>query len=356
MTEYIKTLENHKLSFSSLNLLDYSPVFYREHILNPKEEDTTFFRKGAAVDCMLTEPDKFKNRYAVSTLEVPGGMMGEFIKTYIHFIIQKDLSKEYQKRKRYEDVVRKAAYDNSGFKIKYESVIKKFEAPEIQEYVNFTLDNIDKTILSVEEHTQTINMVNMLTSSEYTSKYFTTAGPLQDITNQLEFEMEYTTDLGKDYIIKGIIDKVIIDHHNKTIQAVDLKTTGKSVYNFEISYIKYAYYRQAAIYTKFLEQKMLTQYPGYEIKPFLFIVIETACNNPPLIFKISSEDLKVGWNGGVSVYTNKKVKGVTELIKEVEWHQDTNNWEIKKEIEENSGIINLNQFKSNGDANNNKKN
>ena len=85
-----KTLQDHKLSFSSLNLLDYSPSFYREHILNPKEEDTTFFRKGAAVDCMLTEPDKFNDRYAVSSVVPPGGMMSDYVKVYLHNIDRGD--------------------------------------------------------------------------------------------------------------------------------------------------------------------------------------------------------------------------------------------------------------------------
>ncbi|QDP46410.1 MAG: putative exodeoxyribonuclease 8 [Prokaryotic dsDNA virus sp.] len=353
MEKQIKTLENHKLSFSSLNLLDYSPTFYREHILNPKEEDTTFFRKGSAVDCMLTEPDEFKNRYVVSKLEAPGGMMGDFISAYIKYKIAAQKDRDCAEDSFLEEEIRGMAYGASGFKIKFESVIKKFEDPNIQEYVNFIIENTDKTILSEDEYNQTVNMVNMLTSSEHTGKYFITAGPLQEIKNQLEFEMEYITESGKQYIIRGMIDKVIIDHHLKTIQAIDLKTTGKPVYSFESSYVKYAYYRQAAIYSKFIEKDLSILYPGYEIKPFLFIVAETACNNQPLIFKTSSEDLEVGWNGGKSLYTGKRVKGVTELISEVEWHQETKNWEIKKEVYNNSGIINLNQFKK---YDNNKKN
>ena len=83
MEEYKKTLEDHKLSFSSLNLLDYSPAFYRQHIVNPKEEDTTYFRKGSAVDCLLTEPEEFHNRYVLSDYSEPTGMMSEFIKAYL---------------------------------------------------------------------------------------------------------------------------------------------------------------------------------------------------------------------------------------------------------------------------------
>ena len=331
MEEYVKTLEDHKLSHSSLNLLDYSPSFYREHILNPKDEDTTYFRKGSAVDCLLTEPREFDKRYVLCTVEAPGGMMGEFVKIYLHNINRDDID---------EDTKRKAAYVASGFKIKYESVIKKFEVPEIQEYVKFTLENKDKTLLSREEMSQTINMVNMLQRCVITEEYFKADHDLRETKNQVEFEMPWKTKSGKEYIIRGILDKVIIDHKNKTVQAVDLKTTGKPVYSFPNSYIKYAYYRQAAIYQRWVQGTW-----DYEVLPFKFVVAETACNNKPLVFEVSKEDLEIGTNGGFSKSTGKRMKGFAELIEEVEWHQRTGEWEIKKEVQDNGGILILNELK-----------
>jgi hypothetical protein len=341
MEEYVKTLEDHKLSHSSLNLLDYSPSFYREHILNPKDEDTTYFRKGSAVDCLLTEPREFDKRYVLCTVESPGGMMGEFVKVYLHNINRDDID---------EDTKRKAAYVASGFKIKYESVIKKFEVPEIQEYVKFTLENKDKTLLSREEMTQTINMVNMLQKCVITEEYFKADNDLRETSNQLEFEMPWKTKSGKEYTIRGMLDKVIINHKDKTIQAVDLKTTGKPVYSFPNSYIKYAYYRQAAIYQYYIKS-LFRKYAWYhelkeyEVLPFKFIVAETACNNKPLVFEVSKEDLEIGMNGGFSKSTGKRMKGFTELIEEVEWHQETGEWEIKKEVQDNGGILILNELK-----------
>ena len=334
MEEYVKTLEDHKLSHSSLNLLDYSPSFYREHILNPKDEDTTYFRKGSAVDCLLTEPKEFDKRYVLCTVEAPGGMMGEFVKTYLHNINKDDID---------EDTKRKAAYVDSGFKIKYESVIKKFEAPEIQDYIKFNLENKDKTFLSREEMTQTINMVNMLKSCEITKPYM---DPVNcEVKNQVEFEMPWETLSGKVYTIRGMIDKIIINHDLKTVQALDLKTTGKSVYSFPNSYIKYAYFRQAAIYQRWLVLSLVKETFNYGILPFKFIVAETACNNKPLVFEVSSDDLLIGMYGGFSKSTGKRMKGFAELVEEVEWHQKTGEWEIKKEVQDNGGVIILNELK-----------
>ena len=79
-----KTLEDHHISHSSLSKLIHSPFQYKMHILSPREEDTSFFRKGAAFDTLLTEPDEFLNRYAVSRTPPPSGMMGEFVKIYLY--------------------------------------------------------------------------------------------------------------------------------------------------------------------------------------------------------------------------------------------------------------------------------
>ena len=315
--------------------------------MNPKDEDTSYFRKGSAVDCLLTEPTEFDERYVLCTVESPGGMMGEFIKTYIHFTKEATNSKECSEDTYTEEEIRQASYQDSGFKTKYETVIKKFEVPEIQEYVKFTIENKDKTLLSREEMTQTINMVNMLQQSPITEEYFKADHDLRETKNQLKFEMSWVTKSGKEYTIRGMLDKVIVNHKDKTVQAIDIKTTGKPVYSFPNSYIKYAYYRQAAIYQYFILNNFMDQINTneYEVLPFKFIVAETACNNKPLVFEVSDQDLEIGMNGGISKSSGKRMKGVSELIEEVEWHQETGEWEIKKEVQDNGGILILNELK-----------
>ena len=46
MITKVKTLEDHRVSISSLNLLAESPVKYAKHILKPQEVDSEPFRKG----------------------------------------------------------------------------------------------------------------------------------------------------------------------------------------------------------------------------------------------------------------------------------------------------------------------
>ena len=79
-----KTLQDHRLSHSSLSKLDYSPFQYKMHIISPQKDDTSFFRKGASFDTLLTEPNEFLNRYAIAQTPPPSGMMGEFVKIYLY--------------------------------------------------------------------------------------------------------------------------------------------------------------------------------------------------------------------------------------------------------------------------------
>jgi hypothetical protein len=337
-----KTLKDHIVSISSLNLLNYSPVKYKQHILNPEKVESAAFRKGGMLDCLLTEPDEFTNRYAVSKIDPPGGMMGEFIKTYLHCMSQ---GKTYT-----EDECKHAAYQDSGFKIKYEAVLKKFEAEDIQKYVVFVQMNKDRELVSSEEYASAINMYNMLTEDEHTREYlWTPKDPNLESYDQLKIEWkikifnsenpfdENDEDKDKEYTCISILDKVLVDHGSKTIYPIDIKSTGKSVYGFEHSYIKFGYFRQAAFYMDAI--KYWAKENGleeYTIENFRFIVVETHTTNKPIIFKVSDNDLDIGKNGSESI------KGFLCLLNQLNFHQENNIWDTTPDIYKNNGELELN--------------
>lgn len=329
----VKTLEKHRVSISSLNLLAFSPVNYVKHILEPEDGDTNYFRKGSMLDCLLTEPNEFNNRYAISRITPPGGMLGEFIKVYLH-LIDRDAALS-------EDTIRRAAYADSGFKIKYESVIKKFEAQEIQNYIKFALESKGKTIVSEEEHTEAINMYNKLLRDPHIQKYLVTlpSNPLIDDCNQLKIEWKIEVE-GKIYDCISILDKVLVDHNSKTIIPIDIKSTGKNVYSFSSSYIKYGYFRQAAFYLEAIKYwAKENEWEDYTIEPFRFIVVETHTTNKPLIYKVSASDINVGAFGG------EKVKGFWQLLSQLKFHQDNMLWDSTPEVYKNEGELTLNILK-----------
>ena len=134
-------LLDHVMSVSSLNLFATSPAAYREHILYPTKEVTTYFTKGSAVDCLITEPDEFQNKFAVIKTTRPSGMMGDLCR----------LMHEYEKVNTEglpEETLFKVAYKKTGFKLKEESVWKKYQGPAIQQYMTFLRNSQGKDVIT----------------------------------------------------------------------------------------------------------------------------------------------------------------------------------------------------------------
>jgi len=323
-----KTLQDHRLSHSSLSKLDYSPFQYKMHIISPQKENTSFFRKGAAFDTLLTEPNEFLNRYAVAQTPPPSGMMGEFVRIYLYECAQNTE----------EQTARIIAYKDSGFKLKYESVIKKFEAPEIQDYLKFLEETQGKTVLSLDEFQEANNMKAAVMQSPATGKYFL---DIEAVETMYQVEINFKH---KGYDVIGILDMVKIDHDAKTITPIDIKSTGKSISSFKSSYLKYGYYRQGALYTLACMShfKDLIQV-GYVVQPFRFIVAETASFNPPMVFKMSDNDIGVGLEGGTSS-NGYHYSGINQLIDRLKWHQENDLWDFPKEVYESDDSFVLDNF------------
>tara|TARA_Y100000593_G_C4216054_1_gene289276 strand:- start:380 stop:910 length:531 start_codon:yes stop_codon:yes gene_type:complete len=167
---------------------------------------------------------------------------------------------------------------------------------------------------------------------------------LCDVYDQLRVDFVYD-----DIACKGFLDRVVVDHNKKEVHPVDLKTTGKSVLEFRNSFIKYGYFRQAAFYQEGIKHWMKTQPKiwEYELKNFKFIVAEMACNHNPVIFECSDADLLAGKLGGNFIGGSKRVKGFAELLEDLKWHRENDNWFTTADNEksyEDCGSVILNIF------------
>src|SRR5690606_37531301 len=101
--------------------------------------------------------------------------------------------------------------------------------------------------------------------------------------NQFKFNIEY-----KGFVLRGIIDKIIIDHETKTVRLIDLKTGKGPVDEFTSSFIKWRYYLQEAVYVKaFTKICEMLKLKGYTLLPFQFLYIGRT-EKLPLVFGISN--------------------------------------------------------------------
>lgn len=105
-----------------------------------------------------------------------------------------------------------------------------------------------------------------------------------------------------DFVIKGLLDRVLINHTLKEIQPIDFKTSKG---DFENSYYNYRYYRQGGLYTVLLKAK----FPDYRIRNFKFVVGYTECYSinesnelhypKPQVFEMPKADEYFAWSGGL---------------------------------------------------------
>ena len=119
----------------------------------------------------------------------------------------------------------------------------------------------------------------------------------------------------------------MIDHENKKIILIDLKTTS-DIYNFQHSVEEFDYYRQLAYYWTaiawYFKNELFIDIDEYEGETYI-IAIQSYDGNEVRVFKIDEAEL------------SNKLKVIDNAIKRIAWHKNNNLWEHTKEYYEGNG-------------------
>jgi hypothetical protein len=308
------------INYSLLSKLSRDP----SAVLAEEKDFSDGIMFGDALDILLTQgQEEFDKKYIVAKVERPTGQMGDFVDAY------------------YKSHDIKEAYNIVGFKRdSLEKVYERF-LKEGSEYLQFLCESEGKKVISAEMLMKVNQAINTLKTHQFTKEYFDYS---IGTSNMIWFEKYHQLPLSfnvKDKECKGLLDMVFVNHGNKIVIPVDIKSMGDYVNSFPTNFQKWNYHIQAAFYTEALKQK----YPDYEIKPFRFIVISSLQLNKPLIYTCTDNDLLVGKLGGVNTYTNRKVKGYEQLIDDYIWHSENNLWDYPREVYERNGEVDLDVFK-----------
>jgi len=307
------------ISQSQLTNLASGPKYFKNKLEYKLESDALTL--GSIVDIMLTEPDNLYEIYVVNEYTKPTGQLGEYIDA-----IFKGFSEE-------------EAYNIAGFKQKKIDAVKElFKSDECQNYYKFLLSSKDKKVISKEEYDKANKIVTSLLTNRFTSKYFNCDDT--ECLTQLELYWKY-----KDFDCRSRLDIVKINHKDKTILPIDVKTSGKSTYNFLESIIRFRYDLQASFYTEALQWYIdnKEEYKGYKLLPFLFIVEHTDYPGLPLIYECTEKDIYCGKFGGTTK-TGVRLKGFDELIEDLKWYYAYDSWDYTREVIENRGVVKINLF------------
>lgn len=217
-------------------------------------------------------------------------------------------------------------------------ILKDFE-DNGKVYFDTLMENVGKTVVDISLLDKARIVGNKLLTDPFTQHYFKHDD--KDYFTHFPIEWRYELGSNKSILCKSEVDMLIIDHDDKTIQPMDLKTTYDNE-SFDYMYIKNSYYLQNAFYSKAIrvwadENGM----DSFVILPMHFIVGDTSSNNRrPLVFETSAQDVMNGMYGFDLRGTH--YRGVHELIMDIWWAEENDIWNCSKFAYENKGIIPLN--------------
>lgn len=309
------------ISYSSLSRLVDGPKAY----LDKDEITGEFLDSGSAVDVLLTEgEDAFHSQFYVMTASKP---TSEMMLAYTEEMIATD--------------DRDKAMEASGYKRAVTD--EKWEA-EGKPYYDAVKASNGRVVLDFEQYQNIQATVNQLKENEFTARYFAEPPSNIDILYQVEhyFDMFY----GPNNQYRGIkakLDIVVVDHDNQIIFPKDLKTTSKNAGYFPASYRKYRYYLQGCLYKLAINNWADKNYPGYKVADFEFIVAQIGAFSEPLIFSMTTEDHNAAFFGA-NMPSGYYVKGIQDLLLDLDYYESNNKWDYAREVRENNGRIYLDTF------------
>lgn len=296
---------------------------------------------GSGIDCLLTDPERWDEQFFISEGNRPSGLLGKFVEALPRYLTDSEPLEVYQE-----------AYKAAGYKASLENVVKWFWENEsaVKYYNDKWLLEEGKELISKIEYDAIKYAVGVIEENEFIIKYFKPQEGEGNIERILQLPIYFK--IGEEEC-KSLLDGVIFDHDNCTIQPFDLKSTGKTVYEFSTSFYQFGYFRQAAFYLLALQQYLQERAQwdkrdilSYEILPFKFIVVEsrTGSHSPALIYECSENDLYTGLYGGYVKSSMQRVKGIYELLEDYKWHKANNKWLMPREAYENGGKLRLDVF------------
>lgn len=326
------------ISYSKLSGVDKTPA----SLLNHEPLDTPSITYGSAVDVLAFDgEEEFNSKFLINSGATATKVVEKTVSDLMKVVIEEKgelIGKIDDYDKRLLGIARANEYGAPNWKD--ETIIRKLKDEGGRELWDFEKIKNGRKILDTLQWQNVRNSVHVLYTHDFTSKWFT-ANEDEELYFQLPVIWKY-----KGVDCKSLFDIIKIDHKNKIIYPVDLKTSYDHVLAFPSNFIKWKYYIQSAFYTEAvrylkLEHKELFD---YRIDNFRFVIISSQDPFRPLVYKTTDEDLYAGKHGGYIKKWDDNVRGFDQLIDDMNWHLQNNLYDYPKYVYESGGELSLNVF------------
>lgn len=298
---------------------------YLKEMLDGKEGlKASFLDKGTMIHEYILQPEEFWKDYIILDFAVPKVKQ------------QKDLLEFYANAKMVdplasEDDILLMSYNSAYSNNK--SIDKRIqEAKELvelyQNYIEYFRNKDSKKVISFAD-------LNMLKAIKKNMEEHKKANELLfnypetfEVHNEFHINWEYpnASSLG-DLPCKSLLDRVMIDHTNKKIILVDIKTTA-DVYNFKHSVEEFDYCRQLAYYWLaihwYFKNELKLNIEEYEYETYI-VAVQSHDGYEVRVFKFNSKAIE------------ERLVTIDYAIKRIAWHKNNNLWDHMKEYYDEDG-------------------
>ena len=149
------------------------------------------------------------------------------------------------------------------------------------EYYNLLYVAGSRSILDTTTYQDVCNAVRALKESKATEFYFREDNPFDsDIERFYQLKFKGIFD-GVEY--RNMADLLIVNHKDKTIQPIDLKTSSHTEWDFHKSFIEWNYQIQARLYWRIIRQNMDNKdsyFRDFKLLDYMFIVVNRKTLTP----------------------------------------------------------------------------
>ena len=322
------------ISYSALSAFSRESQKIIPHLKDKK--DTEALRFGSLVDCLMTEPETLEERFLIANFPSVSDTMASICKIVFERTKGKFRTLAAIDSDCLLDVIKEINYyptwkDNT----RVTDVIKKGEG-----YYNLLFISGDKIIMSTEDFQKARGCVEALKTNPFTASIFM-ENPFETNVEKL-YQLKFKSDTLSIHSVRCMMDFCIVDHINKTIRPIDLKTTGKDEEKFEDSFLQWLYMLQGTLYSQILKDCIDKDeyFKDFTILPYYFIVINRD-NQTPMIWEFKD----IFWEGDfIDTKTNTVIKGWRSLLKEMVWHIKNGRYDYSYETYQVNGIREINRL------------
>lgn len=263
-------------SYSTLARFDREGFDKIDHLFDRIETPSLTF--GSAVDALMTGgQEEFDSQFIVAEFPPISDNLQTIAKTLFNLY-----SNEHRTIDSINDEILAEVGANCDFysNPKYKNYRVKLIKENCQEYYNIMYAAQGKKVLDTETMQKIKDVVKALKESEATSWYFQPDSPF-DSNIQRFYQLKFKATFD-DINYRCMADEIIVDHENKIIYPIDLKTSGHPEWDFANSFVQWRYQIQARLYWRII-RKNLDAHPifkNYMLKNYRFIVVNKETITP----------------------------------------------------------------------------